>query len=166
MWTLLESLLKSDLMSSADLVNSVAECLQLRLQLGSSWLWKFVDGLGNRDNQLLGANLVSVKKFIMNLQPLEHNSAIDVYHNGDLNAAVRCKELLDKLLTAVANLLQQWPEHPALIQICISVKRLTGLSVKTPLMKLAAAVEDLLRKSLRCTYLFSFEKFNCFLHLS
>lgn len=48
---------------------------------------------------------------------LQHEGPYDFYHHPNIQQVRQCQPVLEDLTKEVKALLQEWPEHPALVQV-------------------------------------------------
>uniref|UniRef100_A0A1A7W7P3 Midasin homolog n=1 Tax=Iconisemion striatum TaxID=60296 RepID=A0A1A7W7P3_9TELE len=71
----------------------------------------------------------------------------DFYHQPNMSEARLCLPVLEQLSVAVGRRLEEWPEHPALIQLTQVVERILAFSLNSPLAKFLNGLEILLSKA-------------------
>ncbi|XP_028296182.1 midasin isoform X2 [Gouania willdenowi] len=71
----------------------------------------------------------------------------DFYQQPNMIEARLCLPVLDQLYAAVRQRLDEWPEHPALIQLTVVMDRLKSFSLASPLAKFLNGLEILLSKA-------------------
>ncbi|KAL0267009.1 UNVERIFIED_CONTAM: hypothetical protein PYX00_009398 [Menopon gallinae] len=76
---------------------------------------------------------------------LEDNRIYDFYKDKNVPEAEKCLEILRDLKLKSLELLNQWPEHPALVQMNVVIDRIMSFSIESPLMKFLTGLEILLQ---------------------
>ncbi|KAJ3606919.1 hypothetical protein NHX12_026435, partial [Muraenolepis orangiensis] len=71
----------------------------------------------------------------------------DFYQQPNMSQARTCLPVLDQLRTAVLQRLEEWPEHPALLQLLVVMDRILSFSLASPLAKFLNGLEILLSKA-------------------
>ncbi|KAM9355690.1 midasin [Pholidichthys leucotaenia] len=71
----------------------------------------------------------------------------DFYQQPNISQARLCLPVLEQLSAAVKQRLEDWPEHPALVQLTVVMERILAFSLSSPLAKFLNGVEILLRKA-------------------
>ncbi|XP_070405869.1 midasin isoform X3 [Nothobranchius furzeri] len=71
----------------------------------------------------------------------------DFYHQPNMSQARLCVPVLEQLSVAVGHRLEEWPEHPALVQLTQVVERILAFSLTSPLAKFLNGLEILLSKA-------------------
>ncbi|XP_011610045.2 midasin isoform X2 [Takifugu rubripes] len=71
----------------------------------------------------------------------------DFYHQPNMREARLCLSVLEKLDAAVKQRLQDWPDHPALVQLTVVIERIMAFSLASPLAKFLNGLEILLSKA-------------------
>ncbi|XP_073672706.1 midasin [Garra rufa] len=78
---------------------------------------------------------------------LQGDGPYDFYRDPNMSQARICLPALEQLSKAVRQRLNDWPEHPALVQIIIVIERILAFSLSSPLAKFLNGLEILLSKS-------------------
>ncbi|KAM4771043.1 midasin [Rhinophrynus dorsalis] len=78
---------------------------------------------------------------------LQHESPYDFYQHPNIQQVQLCQPVLFRFTTAVNRLLEEWPEHPALVQLLVIIERIQGFPLSSPLSKFLNGLEILLAKS-------------------
>ncbi|GAA6099361.1 midasin isoform X1 [Tachysurus ichikawai] len=78
---------------------------------------------------------------------LQNEGPYDFYREPNMCQARLCLPAIEQLARAVRRRLEDWPEHPALVQITVVVERILGFSLSSPLAKFLNGLEILLSKS-------------------
>ncbi|CAK6975580.1 Hypothetical predicted protein [Scomber scombrus] len=73
--------------------------------------------------------------------------AYDFYQQPNMSEARLCLPVLEQLSVAVKQRLEDWPEHPALIQLTVVVERIMAFTLASPLAKFLNGLEILLSKA-------------------
>ncbi|XP_039980712.1 midasin isoform X5 [Xiphias gladius] len=71
----------------------------------------------------------------------------DFYQQPNVKEACLCLPVLEQLSVAVKQRLDNWPEHPALIQLTVVMERIMAFSLASPLAKFLNGLEILLSKA-------------------
>ncbi|XP_044025553.1 midasin [Siniperca chuatsi] len=71
----------------------------------------------------------------------------DFYQQPNMSEARLCLPVLDQLSVAVKQRLEDWPEHPALVQLTVVMERIMAFSLASPLAKFLNGLEILLSKA-------------------
>ncbi|KAI3364212.1 hypothetical protein L3Q82_010816 [Scortum barcoo] len=71
----------------------------------------------------------------------------DFYQQPNTNEARLCLPVLELLGVAVKQRLEDWPEHPALVQLTVVMERIMAFSLASPLAKFLNGLEILLSKA-------------------
>ncbi|ERE84000.1 midasin-like protein [Cricetulus griseus] len=71
----------------------------------------------------------------------------DFYQHPNVAEARQCQPVLQGLLEAVNQLLEDWPEHPVLQQLVVVMERIRGFPLSSPISKLLNGLEILLAKA-------------------
>uniref|UniRef100_A0A3Q2D7A0 Midasin n=1 Tax=Cyprinodon variegatus TaxID=28743 RepID=A0A3Q2D7A0_CYPVA len=71
----------------------------------------------------------------------------DFYQQPNVGEAGLCLPVLEQLSEAVRRRLEEWPEHPALLQLVVVMERITSFSLACPLAKFLNGLEILLAKA-------------------
>ncbi|GAA6218580.1 midasin [Lates japonicus] len=71
----------------------------------------------------------------------------DFYQQPNMSEACLCLPVLKQLSVAVKQRLDEWPDHPALVQLTVVVERIMAFSLASPLAKFLNGLEILLSKA-------------------
>ncbi|KAM4522940.1 midasin [Odontesthes bonariensis] len=71
----------------------------------------------------------------------------DFYQHPNMSEACLCLPVLEQLHKAVKQRLEDWPEHPALMQLTVVLERIITFSLASPLAKFLNGLEILLGKA-------------------
>ncbi|XP_035534963.1 midasin [Morone saxatilis] len=71
----------------------------------------------------------------------------DFYQQPNMSEARLCLPVLEQLGAAVKQRLEDWPEHPALVQLTVVMERIMAFSLASPLAKFLNGLEILLSKA-------------------
>ncbi|XP_066547692.1 midasin isoform X2 [Amia ocellicauda] len=71
----------------------------------------------------------------------------DFYQHANTAEARQCQPVLEEMCQAVRRRLEDWPEHPALMQLSVVIERILGFSLSSPLAKFLNGLEILLSKA-------------------
>ncbi|XP_067097253.1 midasin [Osmerus mordax] len=80
----------------------------------------------------------------LSLQP---DGPYDFYQQPNMSEARCCLPVVEQMAVAVRQRLDDWPEHPALIQLTVVMERILGFSLASPLAKFLNGLEILLSKA-------------------
>ncbi|XP_040839706.1 midasin isoform X2 [Ochotona curzoniae] len=124
-------------------------------QTGASLLTHFYPLMGvELNDQLLGSQLLACT--------LSHNTLFgeatldlmvkpdgpyDFYQHPNVPEARRCQPVLEGFSETVSQLLQDWPEHPALVQLLVVMDRIRSFPLSSPISKFLNGLEILLAKA-------------------
>ncbi|XP_066867568.1 midasin isoform X2 [Kogia breviceps] len=124
-------------------------------QTGASLVTNFYPLMGvELNDQLLGSQLLAYT--------LSHNTLFgegtldlmvkpdgpyDFYHHPNVPEARHCQPVLQGFSEAVRQLLQDWPEHPALEQLLVVMDRIRSFPLSSPISKFLNGLEILLAKA-------------------
>ncbi|XP_016311670.1 midasin-like [Sinocyclocheilus anshuiensis] len=78
---------------------------------------------------------------------LQSDGPYDFYRDPNMSQARICLLALEQLNKAVRQRLNDWPEHPALVQITMVIERILAFSLSSPLAKFLNGLEILLSKA-------------------
>ncbi|XP_053143364.1 midasin isoform X2 [Hemicordylus capensis] len=78
---------------------------------------------------------------------LQHQEPYDFYHHPNIQQVRQCQQVLENFTKGVKALLQEWPEHPALVQLLVVTDRICSFPLSSPLSKFLNGLEILLAKS-------------------
>ncbi|XP_072912476.1 midasin [Hemitrygon akajei] len=104
--------------------------------------------------QLHGSQLL-MSSLIQNAVSEEGNSELtlpqeetyDFYHHPNILEVKKCQPVLRNLTQKVKELLIDWPDHPALLQLLVVMDRIRGFPISSPLAKFLSGMEILLSKA-------------------
>ncbi|XP_012709437.2 midasin isoform X1 [Fundulus heteroclitus] len=71
----------------------------------------------------------------------------DFYQQPNMSEARLCLSVLEQLREAVKQRLEEWPEHPSLVQLTVVMERIMSFSLACPLAKFLNGLEILLSKA-------------------
>lgn len=124
-------------------------------QTGASLVTHFYPLMGvELNDQLLGSQLLACT--------LSHNTLFgeatsdlmvnpdgpyDFYQHPNVPEARQCQPVLQDFSEAVSQLLQDWPEHPALEQLLVVMDRIRSFPLSSPISKFLNGLEILLAKA-------------------
>ncbi|XP_065176268.1 midasin-like [Sycon ciliatum] len=74
-------------------------------------------------------------------------TSYDIYHDPNPAEVQLAQPVLTQFLDAVNKFLEQWPEHPALLQLTVVIRRVLSFPLQSSLMKVLQGLELLLQKS-------------------
>lgn len=78
---------------------------------------------------------------------LQSDGPYDFYRDPNMSQARLCLPAVEQLSKAVRQRLDDWPDHPALVQITVVIERILAFSLSSPLAKFLNGLEILLSKS-------------------
>ncbi|KAF5899322.1 midasin-like, partial [Clarias magur] len=78
---------------------------------------------------------------------LQSEGPYDFYQEPNMCQARLCLPAVEQLAHAVRRRLDDWPDHPALVQITVVIERILAFSLSSPLAKFLNGLEILLSKS-------------------
>ncbi|KAK2856665.1 hypothetical protein Q5P01_005400 [Channa striata] len=107
------------------------------------------------DQQLLGSELLLSALLQNTVQgsgspdglAVTSDGPYDFYQQPNMTEALLCLPVLDQLRVAVKQRLDDWPEHPALVQLTVVMERIMSFSLANPLAKFLNGLEILLSKA-------------------
>jgi midasin len=101
------------------------------------------------DYCVIGGHALMCSSLLMELKckSMGKKSCCNVYKEAVVWEAIRAEPIVSSLKTRVEELLMEWPNHPALVQIVKSCDKVLSLSVTDPLMKILSGLEYILRKA-------------------
>ncbi|KAM9840331.1 midasin [Aulostomus maculatus] len=71
----------------------------------------------------------------------------DFYQQPNMSEARLCLPVLEQMSVAIKQRLEDWPEHPALVQLTVVIERIMAFSLASPLAKFLNGLEILLSKA-------------------
>uniref|UniRef100_K7FQC1 Midasin n=1 Tax=Pelodiscus sinensis TaxID=13735 RepID=K7FQC1_PELSI len=78
---------------------------------------------------------------------IQQDGPYDFYQHPNIQQVRLCQPVLDNFTEEVNRLLQEWPEHPALMQLLVVIDRIRSFPLSSPLSKFLNGLEILLAKS-------------------
>ncbi|XP_074982679.1 midasin isoform X2 [Caretta caretta] len=78
---------------------------------------------------------------------IQQDAPYDFYQHPNIQQVRQCQPVLDNFTKEVNRLLQEWPEHPALMQLLVVMDRIRSFPLSSPLSKFLNGLEILLAKS-------------------
>uniref|UniRef100_A0A452IKR6 Midasin n=1 Tax=Gopherus agassizii TaxID=38772 RepID=A0A452IKR6_9SAUR len=78
---------------------------------------------------------------------IQQDGPYDFYQHPNIHQVRQCQPVLDNFTKEVNRLLQEWPEHPALMQLLVVMDRIHSFPLSSPLSKFLNGLEILLAKS-------------------
>ncbi|KAJ8409756.1 hypothetical protein AAFF_G00218150 [Aldrovandia affinis] len=78
---------------------------------------------------------------------LQTDGPYDFYQHPNMSEARHCLPVLEQLGVAVGQRLEEWPDHPALVQLSVVIERILAFSLSSPLAKFLNGLEILLSKA-------------------
>ncbi|KAM5256760.1 midasin [Ctenodactylus gundi] len=124
-------------------------------QTGASLVTHFYPMMGvELNDELLGSQLLACTVFYNTLfgettsdlmvKPI---GPYDFYQHPNVPEARQCQPVLQGFSEAVSQLLQDWPEHPALEQLLVVMDRIRAFPLSSPISKFLNGLEILLTKA-------------------
>ncbi|KAL4649045.1 midasin isoform X1 [Arapaima gigas] len=125
-------------------------------QIATPLMSRFYHLLGSEMNQeLVGSQLV-LSTLLQNMVQgaigegdlhLHSQGPYNFYQHPNMSEARHCLPVLEQMVAAVGQRLEEWPEHPALMQLIVVMERIMGFSLSSPLAKFLNGLEILLSKA-------------------
>ncbi|NXD83342.1 MDN1 protein, partial [Halcyon senegalensis] len=124
-------------------------------QTGACLVSQFYPLIGAEMNDsLLGSQLL-VSAFLRNTffedltsdLVLQQDGPYDFYQHPNIQQVRQCQPVLDNFAKEVNGLLQEWPEHPVLVQLLVVMDRIRSFPLSSPLSKFLNGLEILLAKA-------------------
>ncbi|NXT02789.1 MDN1 protein, partial [Jacana jacana] len=78
---------------------------------------------------------------------LQQDGPYDFYQHPNIQQVRQCQPVLDSFAKEVNGLLQEWPEHPVLVQLLVVMDRIRSFPLSSPLSKFLNGLEILLAKA-------------------
>uniref|UniRef100_A0A8C3JPS0 Midasin n=1 Tax=Calidris pygmaea TaxID=425635 RepID=A0A8C3JPS0_9CHAR len=78
---------------------------------------------------------------------LQQDGPYDFYQHPNIQQVRQCQPVLDNFAKEVNGLLQEWPEHPVLVQLLVVMDRIRSFPLSSPLSKFLNGLEILLAKA-------------------
>ncbi|OXB54358.1 hypothetical protein ASZ78_011040, partial [Callipepla squamata] len=78
---------------------------------------------------------------------LQQDGPYDFYQHPNIKQVRQCQPVLDNFAKEVNRLLQEWPEHPVLLQLLVVIDRIQSFPLSSPLSKFLNGLEILLAKA-------------------
>ncbi|KAM6280529.1 midasin isoform 1-T1 [Porphyrio hochstetteri] len=78
---------------------------------------------------------------------LQQDGSYDFYQHPNIQQVRQCQPVLDNFAKEVNGLLQEWPEHPVLVQLLVVIDRIRSFPLSSPLSKFLNGLEILLAKA-------------------
>ncbi|XP_061225770.1 midasin isoform X4 [Neopsephotus bourkii] len=78
---------------------------------------------------------------------LQQDGPYDFYQHPNIQQVRQCQPVLDSFAKEVNRLLQEWPEHPVLVQLLVVMDRIRSFPLSSPLSKFLNGLEILLAKA-------------------
>uniref|UniRef100_A0A8D2KWR3 Midasin n=1 Tax=Varanus komodoensis TaxID=61221 RepID=A0A8D2KWR3_VARKO len=124
-------------------------------QTGASLVNHFYPLIGSEMNdnihgsQLLASTVLQNTLFEEGSSELtiQNEGPYDFYHHPNIQQVRQCQHVLKNFTKEVKTLLQEWPEHPALVQLLVVMNRICSFPLSSPLSKFLNGLEILLAKS-------------------
>ncbi|XP_060128572.1 midasin isoform X2 [Zootoca vivipara] len=124
-------------------------------QTGASLVAHFYPLIGSEMNdnlhgsQLLASTILHNTLFEQGASELvlQNEGPYDFYHHPNIQQVQQCQHVLENFTKEVKALLQEWPEHPALVQLLVVLDRICSFPLSSPLSKFLNGLEILLAKS-------------------
>ncbi|KAH0622150.1 hypothetical protein JD844_024188 [Phrynosoma platyrhinos] len=124
-------------------------------QTGTSLLAHYYPLIGSEMNdnfhgsQLLASTILQNTLFEEGSSELavQNEGPYDFYQHPNILQVRQCQHVLENFTKEVKALLQEWPEHPALVQVLVVMDRIHSFPLSSPLSKFLNGLEILLAKS-------------------
>ncbi|XP_062980947.1 midasin [Elgaria multicarinata webbii] len=124
-------------------------------QTGASLVAHFYPLIGSEMNDNIHGSHLLVSTILQNTLFEEGSSELtlqiegpyDFYHHPNIQQVRQCQHVLENFTKEVKALLQEWPEHPALVQLLVVMNRICSFPLSSPLSKILNGLEILLAKS-------------------
>uniref|UniRef100_A0A8C0ZFS4 Midasin n=1 Tax=Cyanistes caeruleus TaxID=156563 RepID=A0A8C0ZFS4_CYACU len=78
---------------------------------------------------------------------LQQDGPYDFYQHPNIQQVRQCQPVLDNFAKEINGLLQEWPEHPILVQLLVVMDRIRSFPLSSPLSKFLNGLEILLAKA-------------------
>ncbi|KAJ7398225.1 hypothetical protein BTVI_127123 [Pitangus sulphuratus] len=78
---------------------------------------------------------------------LQQEGPYDFYQHPNIQQVRQCQPVLDNFAKEINGLLQEWPEHPVLVQLLVVMDRIRSFPLSSPLSKFLNGLEILLAKA-------------------
>ncbi|OWK63460.1 Midasin [Lonchura striata] len=78
---------------------------------------------------------------------LQQDGPYDFYQHPNIQQVRQCQPVLDNFAKEIKGLLQEWPEHPVLVQLLVVMDRIRSFPLSSPLSKFLNGLEILLAKA-------------------
>ncbi|NXX88474.1 MDN1 protein, partial [Centropus bengalensis] len=78
---------------------------------------------------------------------LQQDGPYDFYQHPNIQQVRQCQPVLDNFAKEINKLLQEWPEHPVLVQLLVVMDRIRSFPLSRPLSKFLNGLEILLAKA-------------------
>ncbi|XP_060119521.1 midasin-like [Heteronotia binoei] len=78
---------------------------------------------------------------------LQLEESYDFYHHPNIQQVQLCQPVLENFAEEVKALLQEWPDHPVLVQLLVVLDRIRSFPLSSPLSKFLNGLEILLAKA-------------------
>ncbi|KAM9562699.1 midasin isoform 4-T5 [Guaruba guarouba] len=78
---------------------------------------------------------------------LQQDGPYDFYQHPNIQQVRQCQPVLNSFAKEVNRLLQEWPEHPVLVQLLVVMDRIRSFPLSSPLSKFLNGLEILLAKA-------------------
>uniref|UniRef100_A0A669QDJ1 Midasin n=1 Tax=Phasianus colchicus TaxID=9054 RepID=A0A669QDJ1_PHACC len=124
-------------------------------QTGACLVSQFYPLIGaEMNNSLLGSQLL-VSTLLHNTffeemtsdLVLQQDGPYDFYQHPNIKQVRQCQPLLENFAKEINRLLQEWPEHPVLLQLLVVIDRIQSFPLSSPLSKFLNGLEILLAKA-------------------
>ncbi|RUS90710.1 hypothetical protein EGW08_001514, partial [Elysia chlorotica] len=128
-------------------------------QVGAEIVKSFSEILDpSTDCQILGSHVVVAASILRHIDLQEDpaqskqtqslvSSSYNIYYDENVPEVLRCRHVLASLAARVAQLQQEWPDHPTLVLLNQIMTRILSFSVLSPLVKYLTGLELLLQKA-------------------
>ncbi|NXU56757.1 MDN1 protein, partial [Turnix velox] len=78
---------------------------------------------------------------------LQQDGPYDFYQHPNIQQVRQCQPVLENFAKEINGLLQEWPEHPVLVQLLVVMDRIQSFPLSSPLSKFLNGLEILLAKA-------------------
>ncbi|KAF2979584.1 hypothetical protein EK904_005640 [Melospiza melodia maxima] len=100
------------------------------------------------DRALLSkSSMQTVMKEVTSDLVLQQDGPYDFYQHPNIQQVRQCQPVLDNFAKEINGLLQEWPEHPVLVQLLVVMDRIRSFPLSSPLSKFLNGLEILLAKA-------------------
>ncbi|GAB6026519.1 hypothetical protein CHUAL_012942 [Chamberlinius hualienensis] len=120
-----------------------------RYKVGTEILRSVGDILDNKvDPVLFGGHLIAASlignKLASGQKSPEKPKKYNFYYDSNISEVISCITILQNFSQRIYQILNEWPDHPSLLQVLKVINRILSFSVTSPLMKFVTGFELLL----------------------